>query len=155
MKPRTLVWYALMALLLIQPAIAATNPVAVHGAWVREAPPGTEVMAAYLVLKNPSARPQTLRRATSPQFGRVEIHRTELHDGMASMVPQDHVTIPARGRLSFAPESYHLMLIGPRRALRAGDRVTLILHFDGVPPLRVVAPVRRANMDGGDHSHMH
>lgn len=155
MKPRTLGWHALMILLLIPPAIAATKPVAVHGAWVREAPPGAEVMAAYLVLENPSARPRTLRRVTSPQFSRVEIHRTELHDGMASMVPQDHVTIPARGRLSFAPESYHLMLIGSRRALHAGDQVTLTLHFDGVPPLRVVAPVRRAAMDGGHPPHAH
>lgn len=139
MKP----WLALLAVLLTAPGLTlAANDITVHDAWVRAAPPGATVLAAYLTIDNHSARAQTLSGAGSPQFESVEIHRTEIKNGVAGMSAQPRVAIAAHGTLSFAPNGYHLMLIGPRKALHVGDHVELRMQFDGHPSLRIQAPVR-------------
>ncbi len=141
MKP----WLALFALLCTAPGLTqAATDIVVHDAWVPAAPPGATVLAAYLNIDNHSAGTQTLSGVSSPQFASVEIHRTEIRNGVASMSAQPRVAIPAHGRLSFAPNGYHLMLIGPRTALHAGDHVELHLQFDGQPVQQIHAPVRAA-----------
>jgi len=47
------------------------------------------VLAGYLTLHNPGDRAVTVVGAESPDFERVEIHRTELRDGVARMRPGD------------------------------------------------------------------
>ena len=139
MKP----WLALLALAITPPGLArAAADIAIHDAWVRAAPPGATVLAAYLTIDNHSARAQILSGASSPQFDSIEIHRSEIKNGVASMSAQPRVAIPAHGTLSFAPNGYHLMLIGPHQALRAGDHVALRVQFDGRPAQLIDAPVR-------------
>jgi periplasmic copper chaperone A len=152
MKP----WLALLAALLTVPGVAlAADDIAVHDAWVRAAPPGATVLAAYLTIDNHSASAQALSGASSPQFERVEIHRTEIKNGVASMSAQPRVAIPAHGTLSFAPDGYHLMLIGPRKALHTGDHVELRMQFDGHPPQLIHAPVRADAAPADDMMQQH
>lgn len=148
---------ALIALLLTAPGLSlAADTIAVHDAWVRAAPPGIKVLAAYMTIDNHSTNAQTLSSVSSPQFRSVEIHRTEIKDGVASMSAAPSLAIPAHGTLSFSPNSYHLMLIGTRQTLRAGDQVELRLQFDGQPVQTVHAPVRAdAPSDAGMMQHHH
>lgn len=149
-------WLAALAMLLITPGLTrAAADIAVHDAWVRAAPPGVTVLAAYLTIDNHSASAQTLSGASSPQFASVEIHRSEIRNGVASMSAQPRVAIPAHGSLSFTPNGYHLMLIGPRTALHAGDHVELHLHFDGQPAQRIRAPVRADTAPDADTMQHH
>jgi len=149
-------WLALLALLTTTPSLTlAADDIAVHDAWVRAAPPGATVLAAYLIIDNHSASAQTLSGASSPQFDSVEIHRTEVKNGVASMSAQPHVAIPAHGTLKFAPNGYHLMLIGPRKALRPGDHVELSMQFDGRPAQLIHAPVRAAADEPADDTMQH
>jgi len=151
MKP----WLALLALLLTAPGLSlAADHIAVHDAWVRAAPPGTTVLAAYLTIDNHSTNAQTLSGASSPQFESVEIHRTEVKNGVASMSAVPRVAIPAHGTLRFEPNGYHLMLIGPRKALLAGDHVELRVQFDGQPAQVIHAPVR-ADAEPADDAMQH
>ncbi len=136
-------WLAALTLFCATPTpTLAADVIAVHDAWVRAAPPGATVLAAYLTIDNHSADAQVLSGASSPQFARVEIHRTEFKNGVASMNAQPRVAIPAHATLSFAPDGYHLMLIGPRNPLRAGDHVELRIRFDGHVDQWIHAPVR-------------
>ena len=151
MKP----WLALLALLLTAPGLTlAADRIAVHDAWVRAAPPGTTVLAAYLTIDNHSTSAQTLSGASSPQFESVEIHRTVVKNGVASMSAEPRVAIPAHGTLRFEPNGYHLMLIGPRKALLAGDHVELRVQFDGQPAQVIHAPVR-ADAEPADDAMQH
>jgi hypothetical protein len=72
----------------------------------------------------------TLRRVTSPEFARVEMHTTLIDDGLARMMALDSLTIAERSGLTFAPGGPHLMLMEPVSALSVGDVVTLEFHFD-------------------------
>jgi copper(I)-binding protein len=129
--------------LLFSAALAArADDITVRDAWVREAPPGAAVLAAYLTLENHSERARQLVAARSPDFDRIEIHATVVRDGVASMMALETLDIEARGRTALAPGGTHLMLIGPHRPLSAGQRVALTLVFAGGETLELTVPVR-------------
>jgi len=116
--------------------------VAVTGAWVRAAPPGAMVMAGYAVLRNTGTHALNIESVTSPQFSAVEMHGTIIENGVARMVQQQVLTLPAGGELTLAPGGLHLMLMQPNKLLRPGDRVELILHLDDGSTLSVDAAVK-------------
>lgn len=114
----------------------------VEDAWVRAGPPGASMLAGYMAVINPGGTPVVIEAVSSESFGRVELHRTVLEDGMARMRPEDSVTVPAGGRVDFEPNGRHLMLIDPVRPLSAGDAVTLRLRFADGRILETRAEVR-------------
>lgn len=125
----------------------------VDNAWIREAPPGAASLAGYLTVMNHADSPRTLIGASSPAFGKVMLHRTVMEDGMAKMVHQMAIEIPAGGSLTFAPNDYHLMLMKPKQQLKAGDKVDITLEFRNGDTLQVTHEVR-AGMEGMDHNGM-
>ena len=117
--------------------------VSVRDAWVREAPPGAAMMAGYMVLQNKTSRSQVLVAASSSGFETVTIHRTIAKEGMTGMEHAPQVELLPKASLLFAPGGYHLMLLNPKRTLRAGDRVDINLEFRGGLVLPVVFEVRK------------
>ena len=127
----------------------------VSDAWVRQGPPTAQVLAAYMTLANPGAQELVIIGASSPQFETVEIHRTEIVDGMARMIPQERLSIPAGGSVALEPGGLHLMLINAKQPLTADATVQIELRLDGGGSVSVAAPVRAADTgmhDGMDHS---
>ncbi|HKK05318.1 MAG TPA: copper chaperone PCu(A)C [Gammaproteobacteria bacterium] len=134
---------------------AAAEGLTAHHAWVREAPPGMRMLAGYVTLENKTDRAIKITGASSPAFGSVELHRSEVRNGVAHMIKQDHVTIPANGKFSFEPGGYHLMLMQPKHALKAGDSVKMTLRLNDGRTLSFKMPVRKAGAgEGGMHMHM-
>jgi periplasmic copper chaperone A len=144
----------LLLILLLVPGTTSYAATVLHvrDAWVQQAPPGAAVLAAYLVLANGGTAAQTLVSVSSPDFAAVEIHTSQIVNGIASMTHLKDLTIPAQGQQIFAPGSAHLMLLRPKRALRAGDPVRLRLHFSGAVTLDVTAKVT-PTAPGTDHHH--
>ncbi len=130
----------------------ADSTVGVRDAWVREAPPGTQVLAAYLTLENPGPNADSLVSVLSPDFAKIEIHATEIHAGIARMHALNALPVPPHAVVKLAPGGQHLMLRHPRRSLAAGMNVKLELHFESGARLTVSAPVRRAE-SGTMHQH--
>lgn len=130
----------------------ADNTIVVRDAWMREAPPGAQVLAAYLTLENPGSKADKLVAVRGPDFDKIEIHATEIRAGVARMIALDALPIPPHAVVALAPGGYHLMLHHPRRALAAGMSTRLELRFDSGARLTVVAPVRRAE-SGAAHHH--
>jgi len=123
-------------------------------------------MAAYLTLQNPSLSTYTLTGLSSPDFKRIEMHRTEQHDGMSKMLPVPQVMLSSKGHIVFQPGGMHLMLINPKKRLRAGDKITLTLFFSDAhstkSSLEISLPVKKATtnirhtLHNGQHdSHQH
>jgi copper(I)-binding protein len=91
------------------------------------------------------------------------LHRTIVEGGMAKMVHQMAITIPAKGELTFEPNGYHVMLMAPKKPLKAGDKVEITLSFKGGETVKVVHEVRAApapesmnqSMDHGAMAHHH
>jgi copper(I)-binding protein len=132
-------------ILALTPIAASTDEagVSVRDAWVRETPPGVAMMAGYMVLQNKTSRSQVLVAASSSGFESVMIHRTIVKDGMAGMVHASQIELTANASLIFAPGGYHLMLLNPKRTLRAGDRVDITLEFRDGLVLPVAFEVRK------------
>jgi hypothetical protein len=138
---------------------AGDGPVVVREAWVADAPPVVGMTAAYLTLENRSAGEQALVGASSPAFARVEVHRTELREGIARMTPVDRLPLPPGEVVRLEPGGYHLMLIRPASPLAPGATVPLTLELADGERLEVTATVRAthgaAGHDRHDHHHGH
>lgn len=115
----------------------------VDDAWVREAPPGAHMLAAYMTLSNPGSGELRLVGVESPAFAHVMMHKSETVDGVARMLHQDSIAIPPGGRVRLEPGSYHLMMPAPETRLVAGDTVEFLLHLDDDRCIRVQAVVKK------------
>jgi copper(I)-binding protein len=58
------------------------------------------------------------------------------------MDPVDSVEIPAKGEVEFKQGDLHVMLIGVKRSLAAGDQLPLTLRFENVGEMKVEVAVR-------------
>jgi copper(I)-binding protein len=101
------------------------------------------MMTGYMVLQNNTSRSQVLVAASSSGFETVMIHRTIVKDGMAGMVHASQIELAPNASLIFAPGGYHLMLMNPKRTLRAGERAVINLEFRGGLVIPVAYEVRK------------
>lgn len=136
---------------------AADSTVRVAEGWVRAMPPVAGMTAAFMDLTNASEQDRRLVGAEAPGFARVELHRSVLEDGMARMIPQEAIQLPAGETVSLAPGGLHLMLIDPAEPLRPGGTVPIRLEFADGQSQPVELPVQRApaGTGHGGHSHHH
>jgi copper(I)-binding protein len=138
----TRVLFALLLGAVGAPAMAGDG-LLVRDAWVREAPPGAMMMAAYLVIENSGDQATALVGVESPAFAHVMLHRSLTVDGVARMLHLDSIPVPAHGNVALEPGSYHLMMPAPDTRLAAGDKVDFVLHFADDSSLQVTAEVRK------------
>lgn len=123
--------------------VAADGPsTRVSHVWIREAPPGINVLAGYFTLDNLTDKALILNEVSSADFGKVEIHQSVQTNGVESMQQLDSLSVPAHGSVEFRPGGYHLMLMQPRKNFFSGDTVSLILSFSDGSQLAILAPVR-------------
>ena len=142
--------YGLFVLLLALAAVSPTNAetdLRISNAWIREAPPGSHVLAGYLTIENAGTAAVTISGISGDDFSSIEIHRTIIEDGMARMLSIGQLDIPAGDSFVLEPGGYHLMLFNPERTLTTGDNVELLLHVSDGPCLPVNAPVLRKRAD--------
>jgi periplasmic copper chaperone A len=132
----------IFCLSLLSTVCAGAGEISVTNSWIREAPPVAKTLAAYMTISNSSTHTVQLESAAGADFKKVEIHRTETHDGMSHMIRQSSLMIEGGGNVTLAPGGYHLMLIQPGRTLKAGDKVGLQLHFNNGETVDVTAVVR-------------
>ncbi len=140
-----------LCLLLAAQLEASPSYLHVSNAWVNEAPPGVGMNAAYMLIENPTGQTVMLNKIDSPDYEHVEIHRSILVDGTASMQLLTEVEITAGGRLEFSPGNYHLMLFNPRKQFHTGDMVSFILYFADELQINVDAQVKKLTLDHNHH----
>lgn len=155
MNRTTFITLALALCCSITSAVSRADQLNVSDAWVREAPPTSQVLAAYLRIDNPDAVEISIVGASSPQFETVELHRTEIVDGIARMVAQQRLIVPAGDTVVFEPGGLHLMLIKAHQPLQRGDQVEIQFQLSTGENLRIQAEVRPGMDDAMDHSHHH
>lgn len=133
----------------------AGESVVVNNAWVREAPPGATVMSGYAQIANGTNRTITVTRIQSDAFDKIEIHKSEIKDGVARMEPLNKIEIKARQAVTLSPYGMHLMLIRPKKPLRAGDHITLQFSAGDGITLTADAEVRKETPDEPAQEHGH
>ncbi|EDN70957.1 secreted protein containing DUF461 [Beggiatoa sp. PS] len=157
MKNSFISLFTLVLMLVSSLAWAEEQSLQINDPWVREAPPVAEVLAAFMIIDNHSAAEKILTTVTAPAFNKVEIHKMIMDDGMMKMQAQPQLVIAANSQRELKPGGYHLMLIGRKQPLKAGDKVELILKFADGEEITIEAPVRRfvPSVNESKHTHKH
>jgi copper(I)-binding protein len=97
----------------------------VQGAWVRATAPGQD--SAAVALRITSQQDANIAGVSSPLASQVEIHSMTHENGMMKMRALDSFELKAHQEIALGSNGNHLMLVGIKKPLVAGDTVKLIL----------------------------
>ena len=122
--------------------VADESKVVIRDGWVQEGPPSQTITAAFMVIENHTGAAISLRSASTDVAQVVELHKMELTDGMMKMRKVELIDIPAGGTVELKPGGYHLMVIGLKKELKDGDKVTIALQFSADITKTITIPVR-------------
>ena len=135
--------FAAVALMAV-PALAGAHDyklgsIEVLHPWTRATPPGAATAAGYLQVRNDGADTDYLIGAQGDGFERVEIHQMQMRNGVMKMrkVSAEGVAIAPGTTVTLAPSGYHLMLIGPKAQLKAGEKRPVSLTFKSAGTIKV------------------
>ncbi|HYS46846.1 MAG TPA: copper chaperone PCu(A)C [Rhizomicrobium sp.] len=132
---------SLVALLMMSTAAQAA-PFDVSGAWFR-ALPGKLPAGGYFTAQNNGRRDVAITGASSDACGVLMIHQSSNKGGMSGMDMVDKVTVPAGGKIAFAPGGYHLMCEQPK--MKPGAKVPVVLHLSDGSAVAVGFTVKGAS----------
>jgi periplasmic copper chaperone A len=133
-----------MLVLTIAFLLSACGPekgIQVREAWARPGPQG-ENGAIYFVIENHSSETHELTGVTSDIAEAVEMHESRMSGDVMQMQQLASVSLGPGMEVIFEPGGLHLMLIGLRRELKAGDEIELTLQFRNFEDIKVMVPVR-------------
>ena len=98
--------------------------------WSRATPPGAKTGAGYLSVTNAGKTPDVLLGGSTPVADKLEIHQMSTAGGVMTMRPvSGGVPLAPGATVELKPGGYHIMLIGLKQPLKAGDRVPATLDF--------------------------
>jgi copper(I)-binding protein len=116
----------LLASMLLSASVFA-NDILVENAWARATAPGQDTAGVDLTISSKQAA--TLVGASSAVCKSIELHSMTMTSGMMKMREVPSITLPAGKRVNLGENGFHLMLIGLKAPLRAGDSVPLTLDI--------------------------
>jgi copper(I)-binding protein len=130
---------------------AAADGVMVREAWARASAGAATSGAAYITLMG-GAQPDSLVGVNTPVSAIAEVHETINDNGVMKMRPAPATPIPPGQTVTFAPGGRHIMLMGLKQPLTAGQSFPLTLTFAHAAAITVDVQVRglgqRAPADG-------
>jgi hypothetical protein len=121
--------------------LTADDGVMVNEAWARASAGAATTGAAYVTLMG-GAEPDSLVGVSTPIAAKAEPHETINDNGVMKMRPAAQIPIPAHQTVTFAPGGTHIMLMGLKQPLAAGQSFPLTLTFAHAAPVTVDVKVR-------------
>ena len=117
--------------------------IAVEQPWSRATPAGAQTGAVYMTLDNKTTSADRLTAASSDVADKVQIHEMSVVNGVMQMRQlADGLSVPAGGSVVLKPGTYHVMLIGLKKPLTAGETFPLKLTFEKAGNISVTVPVQ-------------
>lgn len=139
----------------VDPVAEMEPPLRIEAAWVREAPPVADVLAAYAVFCNDGEQAVTLAGASSPAFDRVEMHVVIETERSVTMEQSNSVVVGPTDCVEFAPGDRHFMLFDPAEPVRDGAEIEFTFLLADGQEIEATFPVRRADEMMDKHEHRH
>ncbi|UTH75586.1 copper chaperone PCu(A)C [Chromobacterium sp. IIBBL 290-4] len=120
--------------------------------WSRAMPETSATGGVYLSLENKGKEADKLVSAATPRAETAELH-THINDNgvMRMRKVEGGVELPAGKTVKFAPGSYHVMLMGLKQPLKAGDHFPLTLKFEKAGSVTVDVVVQDGAAGGHEH----
>ena len=132
-------------------SVDAQSGIELRDAWARATPPGAQIGAAYLEIRNAGDKADRLLSASSAAAKRVEVHVTQRHGDVMKMREVKALEVPGRQSVKLEPGGRHLMLVELAQPLKQGERFRLRLRFEGAGELETEVQVRALGARGHHH----
>lgn len=143
---------------LVYAASASAADVKVSEAWARATAPGQDSASVQMVITSDKAG--ALVGADSGVAKAVEIHTMVMDGNVMKMRQIEELLLPAKAPVSLGADGNHVMLIGLKKPLKAGDHVPLALTIkfaDGskstVKAQALVKPLETTSQQEHEHHH--
>ncbi|MEO1312210.1 MAG: copper chaperone PCu(A)C, partial [Pseudomonadota bacterium] len=133
------------------PPMAEADGVRIDHGWVRAAPSGRTMTAAYFDLASTDGSDDVLIAVSGVVARTYELHETTSENDVMTMRQVSEIPVTAEG-VSLEPGGLHVMLIDLNGSLLDGDDVALNLTFRDAGTIEIIAPVKG---EGDDHEHDH
>lgn len=121
---------------------SSDDAVTVEDPWGRPSPSSAENAAFYMQLDG-AAENDVLVSASTSACSVVELHETQMSDGVMSMqhLPQG-IPVPAGETVALEPGGLHVMCMGVQNPLTAGEMIELELVFENSGTMTIEAEIR-------------
>ena len=129
----------------------------IEAPWARATPGGAQVGGGYMKITNTGKEADRLIGGSLPIAAEVEVHEMEMAGNVMKMRRlADGLEIKPGESVELKPGGNHLMFMGLRGGLKAGQAVKGTLQFQKAGTVEVeyrVAPIGAQSGGGGGHSH--
>lgn len=121
----------------------AKADISVEQGYFRASPPGVNSGAAFLSLHNSDKAQVLLTGVQTPAADSAELHNHVEHQGMMQMRRVEAISIPPQGSVNLEPGGYHIMLMGLKAPLKAGNEMMLRLEFSDGQSIKLLLPIKK------------
>jgi periplasmic copper chaperone A len=140
---RVLLQFIRMTLLIAASSFAFAQSAFIEQPWSRATPAGARTGAVYLTVTNKSHDADRLLGVSSDVADKSQIHEMKVVNGTMEMREvSTGLPVPAGGSVVLKPGSSHVMLIGLKKPLTAGETIPLTLDFEKAGKVSITVPVR-------------
>ena len=84
----------------------------------------------------------------SNAFDQIEIHSSFIEDGISTMRKIDSLGIPENSKVKLDPGGYHLMFMSPKKEIKEGNLVELIIYYKTVDRIKILRSDAMVLRDG-------
>ncbi|MDD0847350.1 copper chaperone PCu(A)C [Campylobacter sp. 46490-21] len=116
--------------------------VEIDGAYARASIPNVPNSAAFFVIKNNSDKDIAITSANSDIAEKNELHTHIKENQMLKMMKIEKLVVPAKSSLELKSGGDHVMLMGLKKELKAGDEINLELSFSDGDKKNIKVPVK-------------
>ncbi len=120
--------------------LAQAADVRIEDAWSRPALAG-RTGVVYLTVQDTGA-PDTLTGASTPVANQAELHESIVDHGVAKMRAVASLDVGPGKPVTLAPNGYHIMLMGLKQPLKAGETFPVTLTFAHAGAVTATVAVR-------------
>jgi copper(I)-binding protein len=121
-------------------SVAAQAQVTVDKPWVRTTVAQQTTTGAFMTIT--SVQGGKLVSATSPVAASVEVHEMKMDGNVMKMRPVDALPLPAGKPVELKAGAYHMMLMGLKAPVKAGDVVPITLMVEDAKGKRQTTDVK-------------
>jgi periplasmic copper chaperone A len=110
--------------------------------WARATPKGASSGAAYMTVSNSGTTAQRLSCVSSDAAGECQIHEMTMDGGVMKMRPvQGGLEVKPGETVTLKPGSFHIMLVGLKQPLQAGNSLNATFKIEGGNTVEVEFPI--------------
>jgi copper(I)-binding protein len=123
--------------------------------WARATPKGAKVGAGYLTITNKGTETERLIGGSAAVASRFEVHATVTENGVGQMRRVEALEIKPGETVELRPGGMHVMLMGLKQPLQAGQSVkgTLVFEKAGTVPIEFAVQGPGGSAPAGGHKH--